>query len=48
METAEVQNASENVSRTTLTNRETRLHEASALYKYVIRSADKGKYIVCT
>lgn len=41
-ETDEVRNANENVSKTTLTNRETRKHEASALYKYVIRSADKG------
>lgn len=42
METEEVKNASENVSKTTLTNRETRKHEASGLFKYVIRSADKG------
>ena len=42
METNDVKNASENVSRTTLSNRENRLREASALYKYVIRSADKG------
>ena len=42
METNDVKNASENVSRTTLSNREYRLREASALYKYVIRSADKG------
>ncbi|XP_053376786.1 serine-protein kinase ATM-like [Mercenaria mercenaria] len=42
METEELQNANQEVSRTTLNNRETRKQEISALVKYMIRSADKG------
>ncbi|XP_060578238.1 serine-protein kinase ATM-like [Ruditapes philippinarum] len=42
METEELQNANQEVSRTTLSNRESRKQEISALVKHVIRLADKG------